>query len=56
MLVKNDRFSVSPCFSVSLWFIIFLIPLYNMGGITHIFLYLYISIREDVHYENRRIG
>lgn len=31
MLVKNDRFSVSPCFSVFLWFIIFLIPLYNMG-------------------------
>ena len=51
MLVKNDRFSVSPCFSVFLWFIIFLIPLYNMGDNS-----LYISIREDVPYENRRIG
>lgn len=41
MLVKNDRFSVSPCFSVSLWFIIFLIPLYNMGDNLYFSLFIH---------------
>lgn len=41
MLVKNDRFSVSPCFSVSLWFIIFLIPLYNMGDNSYFSLFIH---------------
>ncbi len=41
MLVKNDRFSVSPCFSVPLWFIIFLIPLYNMGDNSYFSLFMH---------------
>lgn len=41
MLVKNDRFSVSPCFSVSLWFIIFLIPLYNMRDNSYFSLFMH---------------